>query len=33
MIEQRKKEALPKNFESAGMDNMSGFGLGQFEPK
>ena len=33
MIEQRKKEALPKNFESAGMDNMSGFDLGQFEPK
>ena len=33
LIEQRTKGGPPKKFESAGMDNMSGFGLEQFEPK
>ena len=33
MIEQRKKDKGPKNFESAGFDNLEGFGLEQFEPR
>ena len=34
LIDQRKKDLPPKNFESAGNDIMSGnFGLGAFEPK
>ena len=33
MIEQRKQGTGPKNFESAGFDNLEGFGLEQFEPR
>ena len=33
LIDQRKNDLLPKNFESAGMDNLGGFGLEQFEPR
>ena len=33
LIDQRKNNAPPKNFESAGMDNLGGFGLEQFEPR
>ena len=33
LIDQRKNDSLPKNFESAGFDVLGGFGLGQFEPK
>lgn len=33
MIDQRKKDKGPKNFESAGFDNLEGFGLEQFEPR
>lgn len=33
LIEQRKGNTGPKNFESSGFDNMGGFGLEQFEPK
>ena len=34
MIDQRKNNLLPKNFESKGNDVLSGnFGLGQFDPK
>jgi hypothetical protein len=33
MINQRKTDGLPKNFESAGMDNLGGFGLEQFDPR
>ena len=33
LIEQRKKGNPPKNFESAGFDNLEGFGLEQFEPR
>tara|TARA_R100001463_G_scaffold12425_2_gene33902 strand:- start:508 stop:2916 length:2409 start_codon:yes stop_codon:yes gene_type:complete len=33
LIDQRKNDLLPKNFESAGNDNMGGFGLEQFMPK
>ena len=33
MIEQRKQGTTPKNFESAGFDNLGGFGLEQFEPR
>jgi hypothetical protein len=33
MIEQRKRDSAPKNFESAGMDNLDGFGLEQFNPR
>ena len=33
MIDQRKKDTGPKNFESAGFDNLGGFGLEQFEPR
>ena len=33
LIDQRKTGKPPKNFESAGMDNLGGFGLEQFEPR
>mgnify|MGYP003108779231 CR=1 FL=1 len=33
LIEQRKKDTGPKKFESAGFDNLGGFGLEQFEPR
>ena len=33
MIEQRKRGTAPKNFESAGFDNLGGFDLEQFEPR
>jgi len=33
LIDQRKNNKPPKNFESAGFDNLGGFGLEQFEPK
>ena len=33
LIEQRKGNSGPKNFESAGFDVLGGFGLEQFEPK
>jgi len=33
LIDQRKNDSLPKNFESAGFDNLGGFGLEQFEPR
>tara|TARA_B100001250_G_scaffold373380_1_gene359486 strand:- start:4597 stop:7008 length:2412 start_codon:yes stop_codon:yes gene_type:complete len=33
MIDQRKKDTPPKNFESSGFDNLGGFGLEQFEPR
>ena len=33
LIEQRKSGGAPKNFESAGFDNLGGFGLEQFEPR
>ena len=33
MIEQRQNDLLPTDFESAGMDNLGGFGLEQFEPQ
>ena len=33
LIDQRKNDLLPKNFESAGFDNLDGFGLEQFEPR
>ena len=33
LIEQRQKQSTPKNFESAGMDNLGGFGLEQFSPR
>jgi hypothetical protein len=34
LIEQRKKETPPKNFESGGNDILGGgFGLGTFDPK
>ena len=33
LIEQRKNNTLPKNFESAGFDNLGGFGMEQFSPK
>ena len=33
MIEQRKGNTGPKNFESKGFDNLDGFGLEQFEPR
>jgi len=33
MIDQRKTGKPPKDFESAGMDNLGGFGLEQFEPR
>ena len=33
LIEQRKTQGLPKNFESAGNDNLGGFDLSQFNPQ
>ena len=33
MISQRQNDTLPTNFESAGNDSLSGFGLEQFEPQ
>ena len=33
LIDQRKNDLLPKDFESSGNDNLGGFGLEQFEPK
>jgi len=33
LIDQRKNDLLPKNFESAGNDNLGGFGLEQFAPQ
>ncbi len=33
LISQRKNDSLPKDFESAGMDNLGGFGLEQFDPR
>jgi len=33
LIEQRKNNTPPKQFESAGFDNLGGFGLEQFEPR
>ena len=33
LIDQRKNEKPPKNFESSGNDNMGGFDLGSFEPR
>ena len=33
LIDQRKNDLLPKDFESAGMDNLGGFGLEQFAPR
>ena len=33
LIDQRKNNKPPKDFESAGFDNLGGFGLEQFEPK
>ena len=32
LIDQRKNDSSPKDFESAGNDNMSGFDIGQFGP-
>ena len=32
LIDQRKNDSSPKDFESAGNDNMSGFDMGQFGP-
>ena len=32
MIEQRQNDLLPTDFESAGNDTLSGFGLEQFAP-
>ena len=33
LIDQRKNNKAPKNFESAGFDTLGGFGLEQFEPR
>mgnify|MGYP007071974987 CR=1 FL=1 len=33
LIQQRKNNTPPKSFESAGFDNLGGFGLEQFDPK
>ena len=33
LINQRQNDLLPKNFESAGNDNLDGFGLEQFTPR
>ena len=33
MINQRQNDTLPTDFESAGNDNLGGFGLEQFEPQ
>jgi hypothetical protein len=32
LIDQRKNDSLPKDFESSGNDVLGGFGLGGFEP-
>ena len=32
LIAQRQNDSLPKDFESAGNDNLDGFGLEQFSP-
>ena len=32
LIDQRKNNLLPKNFESSGNDVLGGIGLDQFEP-
>ena len=32
LISQRQNDSLPKDFESAGNDNLDGFGLEQFSP-
>ncbi len=32
MINQRKTDGLPKNFESSGFDSLGSFGIEQFEP-
>ncbi len=33
LINQRQNDSLPKNFESSGFDNLSGFGMEGFSPK
>jgi hypothetical protein len=33
LIEQRQTQGLPKDFESAGNDNLGGFDLSQFNPQ
>ena len=33
LIEQRKNNTPPKDFESAGFDTLGGFGLEQFDPR
>jgi len=33
LIDQRKNDTMPKNFESAGNDVLGGFNLEQFSPK
>ena len=33
LIDQRKNNKPPKNFESAGFDSLGGFGLEQFDPR
>ena len=33
LIEQRNNNTPPKDFESAGFDNLGGFGLEQFNPR
>jgi len=33
LIDQRQNKTMPKDFESAGFDNLSGFDLAQFEPQ
>ena len=33
LIDQRKNDSLPKDFQSAGMDNLGGFGIDQFSPR
>jgi len=33
LIEQRQTQGLPRDFESAGNDNLGGFDLSQFNPQ
>ena len=33
LIDQRKKEKAPKNFESTSNDSLGGFDLGSFDPR
>ena len=33
LIDQRKNDSMPKNFESSGNDVLGGFGLGGFDPR